>query len=120
PATSAPRASRSARWWFHRAARQPGRPANSLARVPLFPPWTSIVVVSVPFPEPRFVVIQQRDAAYPLGALPEAQMRAEQARGPTVLGRQFGAVIPERDPGLLVHQIAKRQVWRIAAVGATN
>jgi hypothetical protein len=61
------------------------RTANSVAGVTLFFPRVSVVVVAVPFPEARLVVLAQLYTAYPLGAFPEIQMGHEQSRWAAVL-----------------------------------
>src|ERR1700758_2210281 len=45
------------------------RPATSVAGVPLLFPRVSVHVIAVHLPEARLVVVPQRQAAYPLGAL---------------------------------------------------
>src|SRR4030095_17008366 len=101
-----------------RAPSDPCSPSNSVPRVSLFLPWISVDVVTIALPESRFVAIQQRHPAHPLGALPEVQMRDEQAGRTTVLRRQLIAVEVERDPRLPVQEILQRQVRRGNAQGA--
>src|SRR5215813_13168430 len=88
------------------------RRAISVVRVPLLPPWISVVVVAVALPEPWLVVIHQRQAAHPFGALPQVQVGDEQPGRATVFRRQVRAVVAERDPGLSVHEVTDRQVRR--------
>src|SRR5262249_1623534 len=87
--------------------------STSVVRVPLLPPWISVVVVSVALPEPWLVLIQQRQAAHPLGALPKIEVGDEQPGRATVFRRQIRAVEAERDPGLPVPKVTQRQVRRV-------
>src|SRR5687768_3352154 len=59
-----------------------------ISPVALFTPGIPVVVVAQGFPEAGFVVTQEPQASDPLGALPEVQVRHEQARRATVLGLQ--------------------------------
>ena len=80
-------------------------PAHSVARVPLFPPWVSVVVVAVHFPEAGRVVLPQPQPAYPFGAFPEVQVRDEQpglarrARAPAGCRRRSRPPTPSRRSG---------------------
>ena len=65
---------------------------------------------------PGSSVVRQRDAADPLGALPQVQVRDQQPGRPAVLGLEVLAVVPEGDPGLAVEQVVQRQVRGVAAV----
>src|SRR5689334_19000626 len=67
-------------------------------------------------PEPRLVLVEQPQAAHPLRALPEVQMRNEQPRGPAVLGIERLAVVRERHPCLPSGQILDGDVRRVTAV----
>src|SRR4051794_13387709 len=58
--------------------------ANSVAPVALLAPRVAVVVVAGELPEPGLVVDGQRQPAPPLRALPEVQVRDDQARGPAV------------------------------------
>ena len=69
------------------APRDAGR-ARSVAPVPLLPPRVAVVVVAVALPEAGLVLQRQRQAADPLRALPEVQVRDEQPRRAAVLGRR--------------------------------
>jgi hypothetical protein len=40
---------------------------HSIAGVPLLPAWISVVVVPIALPESWLVIIEHREAAYPLG-----------------------------------------------------
>src|SRR5919108_2429772 len=65
-----------------RAARshKAGRASASLvAAVPLFPPRVAVEVVAVGLPEPGLVVLAELEAAHPLGALPEVEVRDQES-----------------------------------------
>ena len=67
-------------------------------------------------PEARLVLVTQLEAAHPLRALPEVQVRHQQAGGAAVLGIERLAVIAECNPGLTVGHVLDRQIGGIAAV----
>ena len=76
------------------AQREHGRhPPGSVAPVPLFAPWVPVVVVAEALPESGLVVEGQRDAADPLRALPQVQVRDEQPGRAAVLRGQVLAVV---------------------------
>src|SRR3989441_10188217 len=77
-----------------------------------------IYVVAVLLPEAGHVLVDQRDPSYPLGALPEIQVRHQQPGGPAVLGREPLTVPPKRDQIVRAIQIRERQVGREALLGA--
>src|SRR4051794_39565747 len=89
---------------------------KSVAPVTLLKPGIPAVVVAVALPEARPILLAEDQAAHPLGALPEVQMRDEQARRSAVLGLQRLAVEVERDPGLAAGDVLERQVRVVAAV----
>src|SRR5688572_20248566 len=80
--------------------------------VPLFAPGVAVEVVAVLLPEAGLVVLHHREAAHPLRALPEVEVRHEQTRGAAVLGIEVLAVELERDPRLAVEEILERDVGR--------
>src|SRR5439155_16957361 len=90
--------------------------ARSVAPIPLFLPWVAEQVVAVRLPEPRLVLVPESEAAYPLRALPEVQVRNEQPRWASVFGLERLSVVAERDPGLAVGDVLEREVRRVAAV----
>src|SRR5215471_18728358 len=100
-----------------RASPRRSRPARSVAPVPLLAPWVPVIVIAEALPEAWLVLQPEGDAADPLGALPQVQVRHEQPGRPAVLRRELLAVVAEGDPRLPVHQIFERQVGRIAAIG---
>src|SRR5690348_9584130 len=95
-------------------ARPRSRAASSVALIPLLFPRVAVVVVAVHLPEARLVVVAQLDPAHPLGALPEVEVRHEQASGAAVLGVERLVVVLVRDPRLAVAQILQREVRRVA------
>src|SRR2546430_1344912 len=72
--------------------------ARSVARVALFLPWVSVVVVAVCLPEAGLVGRLETEAPYPLGALPEVVVRNEHAGGAPVLGREQLTFVGEDHP----------------------
>src|SRR5690349_1958730 len=64
------------------------RPAgcDSVTLVSLLSPRVTTVVVPVGFPETGLVAVEHREPSDPFGALPEVQMRYQQANRPAVLG----------------------------------
>jgi hypothetical protein len=67
-------------------------------------------------PRSRVVRIPQFQAAHPLGALPEVQVRHEQPGRPAVLSCQRLAVVGVSHPRLTAGQVRHRHVGRIAPV----
>src|SRR5216683_763859 len=100
----------------HRRPRRRSRPARSVAGVPLFPPRISVHVIAVGLPEAGLVLVEELEAAHPLGALPEIQMRDEQPRRAAVLGIERLAVIAERQPGTPAGDVVDREVGAVATV----
>ena len=66
--------------------------------------------------KPGSSALEQTQAAHPLGALPEVEVRDEQARRAAVLRLERLAVVAERDPRLAARDVLERQVGRVAAV----
>src|SRR5919199_5957250 len=62
-----------------------GSRIGQILAIALLPPGIAVVVVAVALPEPGPVAAEKLEAAHPLGALPEVQVRHEQAEWPTVL-----------------------------------
>ena len=67
-------------------------------------------------PEARLVVLAQLEPAHPLGALPEVEVRDEQARGASVLVLQRIAVVVVDDPGLPVGDVLDGEIRRVPPV----
>src|SRR6478672_8831444 len=72
------------------------------------------VGVSVALPETLLIMIKQGQPSDPFRALPEVQMRNDQADGTTVVDRQRLALVRPHDPRLASRQVRQRQVRRIA------
>src|SRR4051812_47643768 len=103
-----------------RARSRRARPAaacwSSVPPVALFLPWVAVVVVAVALPEPWLVLLCQLQAAHPLGALPEVEVRHEQPRRAAVLRLQRLASVFVGDPRLAPRHLLERKVRRVAAV----
>src|SRR4029453_9420595 len=97
---------RRARAFEPEASRRPSPPpqrrARSVAPVPLFQPRVAEEVVAVRLPESGVVLVAEPQAANPFRALPEVQVRHQQARGPAMLRLERLAVVVVRDPRLAV------------------
>src|SRR5262249_5552669 len=89
---------------------------SSVAAVTLLFPRVAVVVVAVGLPESGLVVLVHLEASYPLGALPEIQVRHEQPRRATVLRLQRLVLVLVGDPRLSVGEIRQRKIRRVAAV----
>src|SRR5262245_30633864 len=83
---------------------------GSIATVALLLPGVSVVVVAVGLPKAGPVVVAQLEPAHPLGALPEVEVRDEQAGGAAVFGRDRLALVLVGDPGLAAGDVLERQV----------
>src|SRR5262249_43918989 len=92
----------------------------SVAGVPLFPPWVSVHVVTIRFPETWLVVVEQLKATHPFGALPEVQVRDEQSCRAAVLRLERTALVAVGQPGLAAGNIRHRQVCRVSAVAESK
>src|SRR5579875_3602000 len=88
--------------------------------VALLPPRIAVVVVPEALPEALAVQLHHRERVDPLGALPEVEVRHEQAGGAAVLRRQRGAAVLERDPRLAAAEVRHRQVGGVPAVAARH
>src|SRR3954451_2989303 len=84
--------------------------ASSVAAVPLLFPRVTVVVVAVVLPEARLVGVAQLEAADPLGALPEVDVRDEQPGGAAVFRLERLARVLVGNPGLPARQVFERQV----------
>src|SRR3954470_17839009 len=89
---------------------------QSVALITLFKPGVSAVVVSERLPEARLIGFHEVQPAHPLRALPEIQVRDEQAGGAAVLGLEVVAVVAVDDPRASTRQVLEREVGRVAAV----
>src|SRR5690606_20496419 len=72
----------------------------SITLVPFLAPGVATVVVAVPLPETRLVVVHELHAGHPLGALPEVQVRNQQPYRSAVFDRQRRAVELPHEPRL--------------------
>src|SRR2546427_4981997 len=69
-------------------------------------------MVPVLLPKTGHVLFQELEAAHPLGALPEVEVRHEQAGGPAVLRREPLPIVLQGDQVVRAVQVAERQVRR--------
>src|SRR5690349_13308278 len=84
--------------------------ASGVALVALLTPWISAVVIAKLLPESLLVARQELQAAHPLRALPEIEMRHEEPRRSAMLGRQRRAVIAVGDPCFTASHIIR---WKV-------
>src|SRR4051812_9760367 len=89
---------------------------QSVALITLLKPRVSAVVVAERLPEAGLVLVAEDQPPHPLRALPEVQVRDEQAGGAAVLGLELVAVVAVDDPGAPARQVLEREVGRVAAV----
>ena len=75
-----------------------------------------MIIVAKRLPEARLILLDQAQAAHPLGTLPEVEVRYQQAGRPTVLRLQGLAFIGVDDPGLPSCHLVQRQVGGIASI----
>src|SRR3954451_18739990 len=116
PPSRAPRGRASVPGESRRRCPKPAPAPRSVAPVPLLQPRVAAKVVAVRLPEAGLVLVPELEAAHPLGALPEVEVRDEQPYRAAVLRVERLAVVAERDPGFAVDQILERDVRRVAAV----
>src|SRR6185437_11943005 len=86
------------------------------AAVALLAPWVAVHVVAVLLPEARHVEVEKLEAAHPFGALPEIQMRHEQAKGPPMLRHQIDVIMPEREQILRAIEVGQGKVGGVLRV----
>src|SRR5215217_4323446 len=84
--------------------------------VALLAPGVAVVVVAQGLPEAGFVFSDQPQSSHPLGALPEVEVRHEQAGRTAVLGLERLAAVGVSDPGLAACNLIQRQVRGVAAI----
>src|SRR5215216_2170936 len=89
--------------------------ATSVPPVALLAPGVAVVVVAQGLPEAGLVFGDQPQSSHPLGALPEVEVRHEQAGRTAVLGLERLAAVGVGDPGLTACAIIQRQVCGVAA-----
>src|SRR6516225_8006403 len=78
---------------------------RSVASISLFSPRIAVHVIAEFLPESGLVVIDELQTAYPLGALPEIEVRNEQPSRTAVLGSERLAFIARSDHRLAVEQV---------------
>src|SRR4051812_44051956 len=64
--------------------------------IPLLLPRIAAHVISAQLPESRFITFGEFQAVAPFGALPEIQVRHQQARGSSVLRREWPPSVHRR------------------------
>src|SRR5262245_12789049 len=84
--------------------------------VPLFPPGVTVAVVPVQLPEPGLVDLHEAQTPYPLGGLPEIEVRHQKARRPAMLGRERLAVVLPDDQRFSFLQILDGKVGRVPSI----
>src|SRR3954451_21250023 len=82
---------------------------QSVALITLFKPGVSAVVVAERLPEARVVLLGEVQAAHPLRALPEVQVRDEQPCRTAVLGLEVVALVAVDDPRAAAGDVLDRQ-----------
>jgi hypothetical protein len=75
-----------------------------------------VQVVAVFFPEAWIVLPLHGESPYPFGALPEIEMRHQEAGRPAVVRVELGAHVLVCDPGLTVENLLKWKVCGVTAV----
>src|SRR5215213_1216463 len=84
--------------------------ATSVPPVALLAPRVAVVMVAERLPEARLVVVEQPEPPDPLGALPEVDVRDEQAGGAAVLRFAHGAVVGLCDTRSASRNVLERQI----------
>src|SRR5690242_15899779 len=84
------------------------------SRIPLLFPGIPVRVITIPFPKPQSVVVQQRKSSHPLYAFPRIQMRHHQSQRPAMLRSQRRAVMLKRKKHIGTQQICQRHICRVA------
>src|SRR3990172_417971 len=90
--------------------------AVSVTGVSLLEPGVAPTVIAVPLPEPELLFVHESQSGYPLGGLPEVEVRDQQPGRGTMLGIQMGAVICVCDHGLPVQEILGGEVGGVGGV----
>src|SRR5215203_3525678 len=84
-----------------------GTLAISVSPVALLAPRVAMVVVAEGLPEARLVLGHEPEAPYPLGTLPEVEVRDEKAGGAAMLRREWFSFVGVGDPGLAPRDLFK-------------
>src|SRR5438093_9717217 len=111
------RSSRSCVWPLPAARRAAPRDRGGLLGVALFLPGVGVVVVAVPLPEAELVVVEELEAAQPLGALPEVALRDQETERIAVLELERPPVERVGQEDVIVVQNFERQVRGVALLG---
>src|SRR5438034_10760091 len=88
--------------------------------VALLFPRIAADVVTVLLPEARAVLRDELEATQPLGALPEVDVRHDQAAGAAVLGRQLLTTVLVGEEDVVAPQVAEEDVRRVTAVAVRD
>src|SRR6478735_10531192 len=86
---------------------------GSVAPVALLAPGIAVVVVADALPEAGLVVHAEAQPPHPLGALPEVEVRDQEAGGASVLGLEVLPVVADRHPRLAARDVLEGQVGRV-------
>src|SRR3954454_21473413 len=105
PASRAPRARASVPGESRRRCPKPAPAPRSVAPVPLLQPRVAAKVVAVRLPEAGLVLVPELEAAHPLGALPEVEVRDEQPCRAAVLRVEWLDDVAERGLDLPVTEL---------------
>src|SRR5919202_7035661 len=89
---------------------------NLVSPITLLAPGVAVVVVAQALPETWFVVVHEPQASNPLGALPEIEVRDEQARRAAVLGLQWLPLVGVGDPRLAIRHVLEGHVGRVSPI----
>src|SRR5882672_9624870 len=79
--------------------------ATSISGIALLLPGIPVYVIAAQLPEPGLVAFGELQGLDPLRRLPEIEVRYQQARGTTMLGRDGLAVVCDRDHSAAAQQI---------------
>src|SRR3954462_7459057 len=91
-----------------------------VARVALLFPGIAVHVISEGLPEAWLVLGNEGQATHPFRALPEVQVRNDEASWAAVSGCQRRVIELGRNQRPTVHQIGYRQICRITSVGVRH
>src|SRR2546430_9711310 len=80
--------------------------------IPFFVPRVAQHVVPGLLPKAGQVLFQELEAAHPFGALPQVEVRHEEARGPAVFRREPLPIMRQGDQVVRAVQVGERQVRR--------
>src|SRR6516164_9838976 len=92
------------------------RAPPSVINVPLLAPRITIFVISAQLPEASLVAFGELESVYPLGRLPEIQVRDEESCRATVVARKRLTLVVQSDHRLSRGKICKGDICRVAIV----